>query len=91
MDGQDQVQSGAGYGDGGMDNGAEGSIAPARGGGMDSSGGKGGTGEQGSEGQGGGQQADQSVQRSETVEAEDLEAGDIEFDADDDLIDNDDA
>lgn len=83
MDGQDQVQSGAGYGDGGMNSGQEGSLAPAQGGGMDSSGGTGNTGEQ--------QQQDQSEQRSERVEAEELDAEDIEFEADDDLIDNDDA
>lgn len=81
MDGQDQVQSGAGYGDGGMNSGSEGSQVPAQSGGMDSSGGLGGTGEQ----------QDQSVQRSETVEAEDLDAEDIEFEADADLIDDDDA
>ncbi len=81
MDGQDQ--SGAGYGDGGMDGGE--SVAPAQGpnsgGGMDSSGGTGGTGER---------QQDQSVQRSETIEAEEIDANEIAFEADEDLIDNDD-
>lgn len=79
-----QQQSGAGYGDGGqsdagMSNNA-GADAPEQGGGMDSSGGAGGTGVDQEQ-----QQGDQAVQRSETIEAED-----IEFEADDDLIDDED-
>lgn len=74
---QDQTggQSGAGYGDQGNDQG-----------GMDSSGGTGSTGDlQGSDSDTGFQQGDQSIQRSETIEAED-----IEFEADEDLIEDDD-
>lgn len=68
-------QSGAGYGDQG-----QGDLAPADGGGIDSSGGQGGS------GQPEGVPGDQSIQRSETIEAED-----IEFEADRDGIDTDDA
>lgn len=74
-------QSGAGYGDQG-----QGDLAPADGGGMDSSGGHGGSGSEGGSGQPEGVPGDQSIQRSETIEAED-----IEFEIDRDGIDVDDA
>lgn len=85
IDGQDQVQSGAGYGDGGMNTNA-GADAPGVGGGLDSSGGTGSTGgEQVADHDSEQQQGDQAVQRSETIEAED-----VEFEADEDLIEDDD-
>ena len=76
-----EQESGAGYGN------------AQQGGGMDSSGGTGSNGGSGSGDMGAGQsgagygdqQPDQSVQRSETIDAED-----IEFEADADLIDDDD-
>lgn len=75
-------ESGAGYGN---SQGYE-----TQGGGMDSSGGTGSDGgmSSGQSGAGYGDQGqpDQAVQRSETIDAED-----IEFEADPDLIDNDDA
>lgn len=84
--GQDQGQSGVASDSPDTD-------APGVGGGMDSSGGMGGTGEQSGAGYGnsagydddGEQQQDQSVQRSETPSAED-----VEFEADDVSIDDDD-
>lgn len=78
-----QHQSGAGYGDGGMTN-NPGADAPGKGGGMDSSGGTGSTGaEAGHDNEQ--QQGDQAVQRSETIEAEDIESR-----TDDEVIDEDD-
>lgn len=79
-----QQESGAGYGN------AQQGVDVQQGGGMDSSGGTGSDGGPtsgaltGAEA-GGVHEADQAVQRSETIEAED-----IEFEADDDLIDDDD-
>lgn len=81
------LQPGGGQGGGARESGAAYGNAQG-GGGMDSSGGTGSDGTGGGVKGGGGEsaheQADQAVQRSETPQADD-----IEFEADDDLIDND--